>query len=152
MFRDGGQRHIQRPRELAHSEFPAGKPCAASDVELHVQGREKRRPVRNRSAVGRSPPMEKSASVSRLPSTQVLPFRESLSTAAKRLKFCSPRVMKAGSGGPRPSTFFEPFSYATMPHDSASQCALSQNSQRRTSAWPFRSDGHTPLSGRLDAM
>jgi hypothetical protein len=27
MFRDGGQRHIQRPRELAHSEFPAGKPA-----------------------------------------------------------------------------------------------------------------------------
>ena len=35
---------------------------------------------------------------------------DSLSTAAKRLKFSSPRVMNAGSGGPRPSTSFEDFS------------------------------------------
>ena len=63
----------------------------------------------------------------------------------------SPRAMKAGSGAPRPSTSFEFFSNVTMPHDSASQCALSQASQRTTSAWPRRSAGHRPRSGRFDA-
>jgi hypothetical protein len=35
-------------------------------------------------------------------------------------------ISMPGSGGPRPSTSFEPFSYATMPRDAASQCARSQ--------------------------
>jgi hypothetical protein len=49
-----------------------------------------------RSADGTSPATEKSAIVSRSPTSQVLPVSESLSTAAKRAKFCSPRAIKAG--------------------------------------------------------
>jgi hypothetical protein len=48
--------------------------------------------------------------VSCSPMSQVLSQRESFNTAAKRVKFCSPRTIKAGSGGPRPSTDFETFS------------------------------------------
>ena len=89
--------------------------------------------------------------VSRSPVTQALAFKLIVEHRGEADEVLLAAGDEGGSGAPRPSTAFDDFSKATMPQDSASQCALSQASQRSTSAWPRRSEGQSPLSGRLPA-
>ena len=62
-----------------------------------------------RSAAGTSAPTEKWQSSAARQGARSCLSSEASSTAAKRAKFCSPRAIKAGSGGPRPSTAFDAF-------------------------------------------